>query len=410
MSSAEVGTAGVAGVANVQTTKETRERIGVPGQETLDSKYPPGTRDVFLTCSPITTHERRARFQIGRCFADSTFETIDLMVEARNLGIPEPEIGCLVERVIEGMLAQWGNEPHTEPPAGNMWECALSAANMFVWRNSNLRRRILLAMVVCQGGREKSPIGLIRAITPNRLSSTSSLQTVIDELRAYNCSPREIALAWEQMLGLRFARGFETENILEWWHGLKFENSEKFEIAEEVNRLCVMRDLGTLIKKDPRNTTRSDSMGLVTVGADFLDMAARICFFCRHEWRHSLLVREEVERMFVTCLSRGEIARAFQMFVRFGSYFGLYCRDASGSIDQDSVTAPFNQLIHRAKEEAFQNRRYGVACALTKLVGCVRDVFRVKHLSVLANRDGQKIALDPWFCVVPGNTAVTNLL
>lgn len=391
----------------VEVGTEAKERAVVSEQRSLDREYPPGVRDVFLTGPNIANYRKRTEFWIGRCAANGTFETTDLTDEAQNLGIAGLEVGCLVERVIEGMLAQWGNEPQTEPPARNMWECALSAASTFVLQNIIIRRRIFLAMIVCQGGREKSPAGIVRAIIPNGLQGASSLQAVIDELRAYGCSSEEIALAWEKMLGLRFAQGFETRDILEWWHGLKFGDGcigrNVADVAEGVNRHCVMRDLKTLIEKDSRDAIQPNSMELFFVDASFLNMVKRICSFCRPEWRHSPSVSEAAEKMFVTCLSRGDFARAFQMFAQFGSYFGLCRLDSSGNIDNEAI-ATFNQLIHKAIEEASKSHRYGIACALTMQVGCVRDVVRVKHLSALAARHGQKIALNPWFYIRTDNT------
>ena len=384
-----------------------REKTDVSRPNELDRRYPPGVRDVFLTGPINISHGECSQLRIGldRCLPDDTFETISLLDEAQNLGITGIGVGDLVERVINGMLAQWGSRPEIEPPAEHMWECALMAAHKHLWRNSNLRKRILLAMVTCQGGREKSPTDLIKAILPNRPPDTASLQAVIAELRAYGCSQEEIALAWKKMLGLRFARGFGTHDIFVWWRDLKIgDGCVGRDVTEGVNRQCVMRDLRTLIEKGVYDAIQPDSIGLIFVDASFLTMVERICSLCCPKWRHSPLVSEAVERMFVICLSRGNVARAFQMFAQFGSYFGLCHRDSSDNIDKDSVTSALNRIIHEAIEQASKDNEYGIACALAMQVGCVRDVIRVKHFQAQAARRGQKIALNFGFYVRTKNT------
>ncbi len=362
----------------------------------FESVYPEGVRDVLFTGPRrMNRGTEPMELEIGHVMSDGRLKEFKLKDEIARFGLDEAQTKQLVRRVIDGMLAQWAN-PKDGHGQHDMWEHALEAARVYFPTDNELYKKLLLATVVYQGGKESAPIALVWAVLPSMPQGTS-LQTVIDHMLERGCSKAEVIDAWNEMLKRQFQHGFKTWIIFDFWHGLQICGG-RMGGSVEVNRQCVLRELKAYVESNVQDAIKPDPDRfdrLTLTEQDSLMMVEIVCQFTDREWRKNPSTVEVVEDMFITCLANGKVARAFHMLVQFGTYFGLGDRNA-GDADPKKMVATLERLMRGALVKATENKSFGVACALAEHLG---ETAQADELRERARHMNQRVALDFGFCV-----------
>jgi len=369
----------------------------------LDDLYPVGVQNVAFKPYALKPKDIVIWVFTGDKPAEVSFDQ-----EVTRLELTAEKRGTLVRRIVDAMFSQWANPKIHQGRAGHAgsWSTALMAVREYLADDREYCKKVLSATVIYLGGWADEPAELAYAVAAEALSKmkqtdedknflsglepNKALNLVLQELLRAGFSEKEIMAMWPEMLMRRYKRNFLTACIVGWWRNLKFGEGRYFgyAVAEEVSKLCLIRDLEHLVFNSFRDTLSPHHCNLEIIYKAELEILDCVAMACGYEWCNSKDTIETFEHILVRGLARGQAAKVSIILARLGRCFGLY---NTGVLEKEQFLNSLHRLMWGAIDQAVEDRNFGVACALAEYLG---ETEQADELRDKARHLNQRVALD----------------
>lgn len=358
----------------------------------MDEWYPRGMKDVIFEPRMTMDADGNERFAI---LFVGTEKKVWLDEEIVRLGLNEKETKELVRRIIESTMTSFFK-------GFGFFSSAFRAMRMYVPEDEKENKKLLETAILSDGHTIDDCVGLAQLLVPEKVREIAvddikppeegkCIQLVIDHMRENGFSREEIIVIWNQMISMRFERGFDSHAIFPWYRSIQFDGKPADEIGEEINRKLIFRDLRFLLFREEKGPIPLFRIKLID----------RMLLHTDFQWCHSAETQEIFENVFIEAFAKGNAGRTFEILARISAHlpksFGEY--GSCGLDDRNMFFENLEKLLRGATDKAEEIRQYGVACALAEHIG---ETERADELRPKARDFNQRIALDFGFCAKVG--------
>lgn len=362
----------------------------------MDEWYPEGVKNVVFGPRMNLNQDGTERFQIWFIGIETK---VWLDEEILRLGLDEEGMKTLIRRIVGSTLKSY---PLSAVNYG-VWATAARVVRKYGADEKDMYKALLRRTVIHDGHMTDDCVGLAQLLVLEKVREIAvdditppeegkCIQLIIDHMLESGYAREEVTEIWNQMISMRFERGFDSHAIFSWYRSIEFGGKRDFEIGEVITRKMIFRDLRHLLFEDRDK---------VVIPLSRIQLISRMLLRTNYHWRNSVETQEAFENIFIDAFAQGNAGRTFEILARISANlpksFGEYA--SCGLDDRVKFFENLEKLLRGAVDRAEEIRQYGVACALAEHLG---DIENADRLRPMARDFNQRIALDFGFCAKVG--------